>query len=212
MTLDTYTPTNLSRWTLPPSYGGARWDGYYIAPVGRNRDSDILTESNWQSQWEALEPLRADVDCDDIQSPKIVLESHWAVGWVEWVAIHESNAEALRAADEMAASLSDYPVLDDEAHSRMEWEAYGEAWTHYGCRDFIRELSRKFNLSDESVDLLQSSDEDKVREWFESLIPSGEYFTPHSDGVSIRDDSAARNCTRDILASFLRSLRSLRSK
>lgn len=206
-TTETYIPENLRRWTLPSDYSGAHWNGYYVAPVSRHRDSDILTESNWKSQWKDLSPLRADVDSDDIQSPKIVLESHWAVGWVEWVAIHESNAEALRVADELAASLESYPVLDEESHSRMEWDEYADSWGSYGCRDFIRALSRKFQLADSTSYVLQDASEDEFREWFQSLIPSGEYFTHHSDGLSIRSDTAARNCTRDTLARFLRSIR-----
>jgi hypothetical protein len=206
-TTETYIPQHLSRWVLPSDYSGAHWDGYYVAPVSRNRDSDILTESNWKAQWADLEPLRADVDCDDIQSPKIVLESHWAVGWVEWVAIHESNAEALRVADELAASLESYPVLDEESHSRMEWEEYVDSFVTYGRRDFIRSLSRKFQLSDSTCSVLNDVDEDKAMDFFQSLIPSGEYFTHYSDGLSIRCDTAARNCTRDALARFLRSIR-----
>lgn len=207
-TTETYTPQHLTRWSLPSDYSGAHWNGYYVAPVSRHRDSDILTESNWKAQWKDLSPLRADVDSDDIQSPKIVLESHWAVGWVEWVAIHESNSEALRVADELAASLESYPVLDDESHSRMELDLYAKSWKTYGCRDFVRALSRKFKLAESTCAVLAEVDEDKAMAFFQSLIPSGEYFSHYSDGLSIRCDTAARNCTRDALARFLRSLRS----
>ena len=207
-TTETYIPENLTRWVLPSHYSGAHWDGYYVAPVSRHRDSDVLTLSNWKAQWADLEPLRADVDSDDTYSPQIVREGHWAVGWVEWVAIHESNSEALRVADELAASLESYPVLDDESHSRMEWEEYVDSFCAYGRRDFIRCLSRKFELAQSTCYVLEDVDEDKIMEWFQSLIPSGEYFTPQSDGVSIRCDTAVRNCTRDALARFLRSIRS----
>lgn len=54
---------------------------------------------------------------------------------------------------------------------------------------------------------MEELDPEATREFFESLIPSGEYFTPDSDGVSIRTDSAIRNLDRDTLAKFLRSQR-----
>jgi hypothetical protein len=130
------------------------------------------------------------------------------VGWVEWVAIHESNAEALRVADELAASLESYPVLDEESQSRMEWEEYADSWGSYGCREFIRELSRKFNLSEATCYVLEDAGEDEVREFFESLIPSGCFFVPESSGVSIEYAHAVDNCARDTLAGFLRSIRS----
>ena len=43
----------------------------------------------------------------------VVQESHWAVGWVERIAIHESDAAT---ADWPKAKLADYPVLDE-----MDW-------------------------------------------------------------------------------------------
>jgi len=58
----------------------------------------------------------------------IVRESHWAVGWVEWIAIHESDTAALAEADEILCTLADYPVLDDMHYSDMEWEAIAEYW------------------------------------------------------------------------------------
>lgn len=206
-----YAPQFLQKWTRPSDWSGTPWDGYYIAPVGITRDSGTLDRSNWDAQWDALSPLSADVPGDDCTSPTIVRESHWAVGWIEWVAIHESNEAALREADEIASALDNYPVLDDEAHSRMEWEEYTEAWGSYGCRDFIRSLAREFELKDSTVYRLKHADESHLQDWFQSLIPSGEFFTPESDGISVRTDTAVDNLARTpncrtILATFLRSI------
>ena len=203
---DTYVPEHLEKWTLPDSYAGAHWDGYYRAPVGRNRDSGLLTQSNWDQQWDALKAFRADVPDADEVSPVSVCENHWAVGWVEWVAIHESNGPALREADRLAGALSDY-VLDDEDFSRREWEDYEKRWGSYGFRAFIREIRDAFKLNTPTYWAMEEFDQDATREFFESLIPSGEYFTHHSYGVSIRTDSAIRNLDRDTLAKFLRSQR-----
>lgn len=206
-----YSPQFLQKWTRPSDWSGTPWDGYYIAPVGITRDSGTVDRSNWDSQWDTLAPLSADVPEDDTCSPCIVRESHWAVGWIEWVAIHETNEAALREADSIASSLDNYPVLDEEAHSNLEWEEYGESWTRYGCRDFIRCLAREFELKDSTVYRLQDADESILLDWFQSLIPSGEYFTAESDGISVRTDTAVRNLIRTpncraILATFLRSI------
>lgn len=58
----------------------------------------------------------------------VVSENHWAVGWVEWLAIHESNHKALKAADELAERLENCPVLDEDALSENESEEANQVW------------------------------------------------------------------------------------
>jgi hypothetical protein len=116
-----YVPEHLERWKLPRDYFGAEWPEYYSAGVGRSRDSDCGEESNFDAMLQGLGGESATV--------QVVRESHWAVGWVEWIAIHESDEQALRAADAMKASLEDYPILDEEDHSRREWEECERVWS-----------------------------------------------------------------------------------
>lgn len=125
----TYIPQHLSRWKLPQHYFGANWNGYFIAPVSRNRDSDALAESNFAEQWRALKPHSADVPDADESSPTIVRESHFLCGWVEWVAIHQSNEAALREADKIAERLENYPVLNEEDWSNREEEEAQAVWS-----------------------------------------------------------------------------------
>lgn len=119
--METYAPEYVNRWKLPRDYAGAEWPEYYNA-CGRHRDSDILTESNFYATLRAVG--------GESETVQIVRESHWAVGWIEWLAIHESDAAALRAADRCAESLEDYPILDDDDFSRREDEACAEVWEH----------------------------------------------------------------------------------
>ena len=118
------TPENLERWTRPDDW--ASWVDHWAYSsecfvfIGRHRDSDILTETNFRV---ALEALGGESD-----TVEIIREGHWAVGWVEWIAIHESDSKALRTADEIVASLEDYPVLDNDALSDAEYEAVHEFW------------------------------------------------------------------------------------
>ena len=196
-TIEAYVPENLSRWKLPPSYFGARWPEYYVAPVTRNRDSDILTQSNWDAQWKALSALVKDTPDGEESSPRIVREGHWAVGWVEWVAIHESNAEALKEADRLAARLESYPLLDDEDASNREWADYESQWKdRWVRREWAGILRDIFGLSALAVEALENGEPYKLMAAFEALIPFGEYFTPDGSGVSVCLDVAKRHLDR----------------
>lgn len=203
-----YTPKHLKKWTFPRDYSWATWEGYYVAPVGRHRDSDILTNSNWDSQWETLKPLQADIPDEDATSPVQVCANHWAVGWVEWVAIHESNEAALKAADAIAERLEDYPVLDDDDCCQREHEDYLESWKFYGCRDFIGELYNELDFSSCMKDFLHDADSSDVLGFFQSLIPGGDFYHAEGGGVSINIGYAVKHCTRKKLSDFIRELRS----
>lgn len=130
-----YQPERLERWTLPRDYFGAEWPDYYSAGVGRSRDSDCLEESNFDAM---LAELGGESD-----TVHVVRESHWAVGWVEWIAIHESDEQALRAADAMQARLEDYPVLDEDDWSRRELEECERVWSEcYDKRERVEYLRK----------------------------------------------------------------------
>lgn len=113
-----YTPKHLKRWTRPDNYGGASWPDYYSSGFGRSRDSDCLEESNFAVAWETLGDLTTEA-----APVEIVRERHWAIGWVEWIAIHQDNETALKAADEIRERAEAYPVLDEKDWSEREREA-----------------------------------------------------------------------------------------
>ena len=130
-----YTPENLTRWTHPQCYMGKTWDGYYGSGFGQSRDSDCLEESNFASVLAALKTLPR--WRGKHESRVSVHESHWAVGWVEWIAIHESDSAALKVCDKLKARADNYPVLDEEDHSDRETEAANTIW-----RDCYRQSER----------------------------------------------------------------------
>lgn len=119
-----YTPVRLRRWTRPEHYFGQEWPEFY-AFLGRHRDSGILATSNWECAIAALARGRETCESNTVH---IVRESHWAVGWVEWIAIHESDEAALRIADGLAERLESYPILSEDDFSRREEEACAECW------------------------------------------------------------------------------------
>ena len=128
---ETYVPKNLRRWSLPPHYFGARWDGWYVAPVTCNRDSDNVENSNWEYQLEYIPEGTHEIpeDQDDKCSPCEVSERHFLCGWVSWYAIHETDADSLRLADELADRLDDYPVLNEDDLSKKEEEEAQFTWS-----------------------------------------------------------------------------------
>ena len=133
----------LKLWTRPDHYAGATWPDHYVF-LSRTRDSDDLTESNFAIGLEQLGGETATV--------RIVRESHWAVGWIEWIAIHKSDSVAIEKAQAMINDLNDYPILDDDDHSQREIESANQVWK--GCYDvserieYIREHRDQFEFHD----------------------------------------------------------------
>jgi len=129
-----YTPKNLKKWALPRDYMGADWPEMYVF-LGRTRDSDNLDNSNFET---ALTELGGESD-----TVKVICENHWAVGWVEWIGINESDDTVLQLADEMKDRLSDYPILNEDDYSQREWESYNDNVSQ-AVRDYCNDKSLEF--------------------------------------------------------------------
>jgi hypothetical protein len=142
-TPETYEPKHLNLWTMPSNYGGEVWPAYYVF-LGRSRDSDDLTESNFAVGLERLG--------GESETVQVVREGHWACGWVEWIAIQQDDATALRLADEMMEKIESYPVLDENDYSEREMESANQVWKN--CYDaserveYIREHRSQFEFHD----------------------------------------------------------------
>jgi len=119
---------SVKRWTLQHCYMGAHWDNCYSSGVGRSRDSSCLEESNF----DAMLKILGESEKETVQ---IVRESHWLVGWVEWIAIHESDEKSLATAREACERLNNYPVLDEEDFSAREWEKSANYWDALSPRE-----------------------------------------------------------------------------
>ena len=137
MTDTAYRPTHLKLWTRPDSYWGTQWDGWFPF-LGQSRDSDPLERSNYRVALAALRKVEDPNGTGDEEDSATVQEehaNHWACGWVETIMIHESDTAALQTADEMAARLLAYPVLDEEDWSNLEYEEAQETWASFSVRD-----------------------------------------------------------------------------
>lgn len=152
----------LAKWTLPDCYVGAEWEGYYVF-LGQNRDSDALTRSNFRV---ALKRLGGETGEDDngISLVTVVRESHWACGWIEWIAIHESNTAGVALANEMEESIDDYPCLSEDDWSELEYMEAMDYWDGLSlsekvdyCRDAevsVFVARRSYDLPDRLYEML----------------------------------------------------------
>ena len=135
-----------SLWTMPDSYFGETWEDYYVGP-SRHRDSDDLTESNFRT---ALKEL-GDEEGEETETVFIVREGHFLVGWVEWIAVHKSDKEAVAKLTEIEERLESYPVLDEEDWCERESDSANETWSN--CYDdkerleYIRENRSQFDFN-----------------------------------------------------------------
>lgn len=125
-----WVPENLERWTRPSNYIGDDWPEMYVF-LGTHRDAGSITRSNYACAVAELERLDPDAKWHTE-----VEENHWAVGWVGWIGIrHDAPENILRWADECMSALEDYPVMDDEALSELEYNEAAEYWERSSLQD-----------------------------------------------------------------------------
>jgi len=186
--MNDYTP---KPWKRGECYIGAEWQGWFVF-LGQHRDSCALDRSNFKAALELLLPLNAGIELDGEpeETVRIVRENHWAVGWIEWIAIHGSNTAALAEANRIAERLEGYPVLDEHALCQLESDEAWEQWESWGRSEFIGELEKAELIE---VDALDNTDTLLVWELYCALIPSGEYWDSEGLNISYAIDNAKRD-------------------
>jgi hypothetical protein len=95
------------------NYRGPGLELVVVSGVGRNRDSELLDESNFEA---ALEMLGGE--------SKSVVEvhrfGHWGCGWFELILVNPKAIKKLKIAYEVTELLNHYPVLDDSDYYERE--------------------------------------------------------------------------------------------
>lgn len=187
--------------------GGDEMDDWLVTPFGRNRDSCHLTVSNHETVVELLKAAEPE-GADDYQ---VLRFGHWACGWVDQVVVRPGTPCATVIEEQMARYES-CPVLDDEDFSRREDADYRQSWVDYGHKDFLTALGKAFDWDEglECVrDLVMDVDAGTVLEFYEGLVPSGEYCIHESSGCSFGRiiEGAVDRCTRNDLAAFVRKVK-----
>ena len=111
-----------------------------LVVLARTRDSNLLTESNWEVARGMLG-----------RAGKIIRMGHWACGWIEYLCVSE-NSKRLDIAEDIESALEKYPVLDDEHFSRLEDEEANRIWTEYYSTseriEYIRKYRDNFEFQD----------------------------------------------------------------
>lgn len=111
---------NLTLWSRPSNYVGESWENYYVGP-SQNRDSDALERSNFDSALAALG--------GESETVIVVREGHFLCGWVEWIAVYRfNNHQAVETLADIVERLEDYPVIDEDHLSEVEFEEASEVW------------------------------------------------------------------------------------
>ena len=114
----------MQKWSRSENYIGESYFDYYVL-LSRHRDSGLVEESNFQS---ALNALNGESD-----TVKVIRFSHWAVGWIEVILIHESDKEAIDKGNEIEKSLKNYPILDEDVFGEMVTEKESEMHDQIKC-------------------------------------------------------------------------------
>ena len=125
---------NPSGWDSLANYAGDIPDPAWLCLMTRSRDSDVLTESNWECALKALGGEGVDVE--------IFRFGHWACGWWEALAVKEGS-DKQEPAQEIYDSLEDYPVLDEDDFNLREQEKADTVWRDcYDWKDRIKYIRK----------------------------------------------------------------------
>lgn len=133
---------SLELWTLPKYYVGESWPEYYVF-LNQTRDSDCLTQSNFRV---ALKRLGG-----ESETVLVIRESHCLCGWVEWIAIHKDDENAIKLAEEMQEKIENYPVLDEDDLCELELEAANDHWETFSNTErvsYVKKHRKQFEFSD----------------------------------------------------------------
>ena len=118
-----------SGWDSRSNYAGTPLDEFsnlYVV-LTRNRDSDLLSESNWNA---ALKQLGG-----ESEHVQIVRFGHWACGWWEALCVtQEKQAEGQAIAD----AIEDYPILDESDFSERECDAANDMWVSLSIKERVQ--------------------------------------------------------------------------
>ncbi|MGH9890687.1 MAG: hypothetical protein ACREA0_01625 [bacterium] len=199
---------HLELWKTPDSWFGKPWRGWYVG-LDRTRDSGTLVNSNFEcflktvgeaSAGKVVDDSANGGDSSEIEAVYVVNEGHWACGWVEWIAVHESDDAALVVAEELMNSLENYPVLDEEHLTNLEFKAEDEAWNNWACQALVEAVK----------------DED-LKEWAEGLddgilYDAYRYAMEECNEYPMHEDSGVYIDTDAIAEKFEKHLRELWEK
>ena len=111
---------------------------WFVCPTGRNRDSSLLDESNWDA---ALKILGGESDKVEVHR-----FGHWAYGWYELILVHPSLRDEVAGIESL---LTEYALLDDSDYSERVFDRACELWENSSTKErieYIRHYGRGVSL------------------------------------------------------------------
>jgi hypothetical protein len=94
---------------------------WLVAPCGNNRDANLVTQANWESQMAALKEL------GEGKTWEVCNFRHWGPGWFEIILIQPgSRAEEL--CNKLEKKLENHPILDEDHFSQVQLEEAVAIW------------------------------------------------------------------------------------
>ena len=102
---------------------------WIVVPVGQNRDSECLDQSNFAT---ALALLGGESETVEVHR-----FGHWACGWVEIIIVDNTVPSNVIAVQGITDRLYNYPVLDDDDYSEREGAKIHEVWDNMSIGDKV---------------------------------------------------------------------------
>ena len=130
-------------WGYPNDYVAYEKDAN---PVGdysiyaRTRGSDIMEDMNYNIVLFNLTRLAVKHD----QRDKVYdfRAGHWACGWLENIIVRrDAHDEILIEAAELLSAIEDYPCLDDDKYSELQFDAILDYWEDLSLKERIEYCS-----------------------------------------------------------------------
>lgn len=116
--METYSKYSPTPWDTKGLNKDTLEIGDWGVLIGQNRDSGPYERANFQA---ALESLGG--EGDNVQVHRF---GHWACGWFEIIVV-KPNTPEWDIAKALEARLEDYPLLDEELESDLEYEENTQA-------------------------------------------------------------------------------------
>lgn len=160
---DQGSPDERHVWFMPDYTSGSDYGG------------QLVERSNYEVLYEEAEKLSEEHGSDWFQC---LHGGHGSYG----ILFH-----VIRTPDaiiEMLAGLEDYPLLDEEKHSEMEFEAEDEAWSNWGRSEYKSALEKAFNGDADEVTM------DVIDEHFAHARDAANVYWVNESGDSMYIDIA----------------------
>jgi len=104
----------LKRWESAPNYMGEDFSDYFIV-TSFNRDSNVYEIANFIGIANHL----MDIEDESDSGWKIARFGHWMHGYLYCIFVHK-DSHLIAECEEIALSLSEYPVFDDDVLAECE--------------------------------------------------------------------------------------------